>query len=63
MLIAACEIWSGVMSHWTRHLFTAQEVLCQLQDIITDESDGEDSELDLDREDFDESNIKILLIL
>ena len=63
MLIAACEGWSGVMSHQTRHLFIAQEVLCQLQDIATDESDGEDSELDLDGENSDESNIQILLIL
>ena len=56
MLIAACEGWSGVMPCRTCHMFTAQEVLHQLQDIVTDESDGEDSELDLDRENSDEFN-------
>ena len=63
MLIAACEGWSGVMPHWSRRLFTAQEVLHQLQDIATDKSEGDNSELDLDGENSDESNIQLLLIL
>ena len=44
------------MSRQTHHLFTAQEVLHLLQDIATDESDGEDSELNLDGENFDEES-------
>ena len=51
------------MSCQTDHLFTAQEVLHQLQDIATDESDGEESDLDLDGENSDGSNTQLLLIL
>ena len=46
------------MSCQTHHLFTAQEVLHLLQDIATDDSDGEDSELDLDGENFDEESVE-----
>ena len=44
------------MSYQTHHLFTVKEVLHQLQSIATDESDKEDSELDLDGEHFDEES-------
>ena len=44
------------MSHQTHRQFTAQEVLHLLQDIATDESDGEDSDLDLDGDNFDEES-------
>ena len=63
MMTTACEVLSRVMSRRTCHLFTAQEVLHQLQDITSDWSDGEDSELDLDEENSNESNIQLLLIL
>ena len=42
------------MLPWTSQLYTVQEVLHKFYDIATDESDGENLELDWDGESFDQ---------